>query len=784
MAFRDNYNRISMYEDSGDFGGEEDFPIFNPAGQQSPLSQVAPAEVDYFAQQFAPDEFAQTPVVTTPVVETPAATTPVVETPAYTPIVSSPLSAVANENKVVFEDSSPFTPEATYTPPASTTAVATETAKPTDTEIVKFLTDNPNVSDADIATVMQTTGLTPADVARATGANLADVTARYDAVTSPAKTGALEQATSVDSDAQGTSNLGTPTQTPTGGLPTTTKLTEDKKVQVIDNLSSQILGQNLTSKWTGEGYGSAEANAKDMAKIMADIGITDIKQFGKVPVLEQATVKQGYNGQAAQQDEDGNYFIVQPSGEYDSEGNQISTRVNVDPSKLEKVYGTYQNLTGNPDDGSTFVPVDQSKLVIKDGATLVQTGTTFGNKETGQAVPNTYSERQKGNFFGGTFAGKGNTGYGVQFDAQGNPYFFTQGASSNDLANIMKDLGPLGQVAIAVATGGLSIPQQIAANMAIQVLSGKDIGDAIKGAALSYAGSQIPGLDAIKEGTSFIKDLGLSAELTNTLTKSFQNAAISGGTALLSGKNVGDAMIKGAVTGGTSGAVDALLGNIDGFKDLSPAQKNMAVNAVTGVISGKPLDQIVINTAISAANAEIAKAKNENTALNPYFTPTGGLATADAGATTDTTTTPSGLQLASANTGTTSDAGSNFTLGGVDAKTQATLDAIKDVNNIATGTTTDTTTPATTTTTGGLPTTTAPDTEFGDLKAAQDAAAARNAGAVAGTTADVDKAFAEAKAEELKNNIANASSRSEAFKLAREGGLGAKDVFTDRKSVV
>ena len=74
------------------------------------------------------------------------------------------------------------------------------------------------------------------------------------------------------------------------------------------------------------------------------------------------------------------------------------------------------------------------------------------------------------------------------------------------------------------ATGGLSIPQQIAAQMAISVLSGNDIGDAIKNAAVSYVGAQIPGMDFMKDGSSFIKDLGLSADLTNTLTNSFNNA--------------------------------------------------------------------------------------------------------------------------------------------------------------------------------------------------------------------------------------------------------------------
>jgi len=76
-------------------------------------------------------------------------------------------------------------------------------------------------------------------------------------------------------------------------------------------------------------------------------------------------------------------------------------------------------------DISQFGPITQEvqKIVGYEdwGAPIYQTVTeqTYGNKVTGQAVPNTYTERQKGEFFGGTYEGKGNTGYGVQFDAQG-----------------------------------------------------------------------------------------------------------------------------------------------------------------------------------------------------------------------------------------------------------------------------------------------------------------------------------------------------------------------------
>ena len=135
----------------------------------------------------------------------------------------------------------------------------------------------------------------------------------------------------------------------------------------IDNLLKQILGQGTTN-WSGVGYGSAEKNAEDMAKILAGIGITDINQFGRItkPPVEQ------YMGT-------------------DAFGDPI-----------------YQ----------------------------MQEEQTFGNKLTGQAVPLTYGGRQTGDFFGGTYEGKGNTGYGVRFDEQGNPQFYTQGASSSDIGKL------------------------------------------------------------------------------------------------------------------------------------------------------------------------------------------------------------------------------------------------------------------------------------------------------------------------------------------------------------
>jgi hypothetical protein len=354
---------------------------------------------------------------------------------------------------------------------------------------------------------------------------------------------------------------------PTGGLSAMERrddlanmLAEKKEPdsEVVTALAKQILGQGLTSKWTGAGKGSAEANARDMAKILAGIGITDIKQFG--PITREVDA---YIGS-------------------DDSGNPI----------YEK-----------------------------------QTERTFGNKETGQVVPLTYSGRQTGNFFGGTYDGKGNTGYGVSFAPDGTPIFYTQGASSNTLANLMQDMGPVFQIGLALATGGLSIPQQIAANMAVQVLSGQDMSTAIKNAAVSMAVANIPSTDFMKGGVDYIKKMGLDPTITNTLTNSFQNATLSGARALLTGADVSDAMLAGATAGGVNSAIDIMMSSGDMAeltKGMSATQKRLVRDAAAGVISGKPVDQVLINAAIAAANAEAREqakyaplSDEDRDALNP-----------------------------------------------------------------------------------------------------------------------------------------------------------------------
>lgn len=187
--------------------------------------------------------------------------------------------------------------------------------------------------------------------------------------------------------------------------------TQASSEDIITKIKNQILAQGTTDKWSGEGFGSAEKNATDMAKIIAGTGVTDISQFGQI----QKTV--------------------------------------VDENGTESVVSTY------------------------------------GNKVTGQEVPNTYSERQTGNAFGGTFTGKGNTGYRVEMAPNGTPIFYTTGASSSDADQWM----PIVQLALAATGAGGLLGNALLGAGANQIAAG-----ALGGSILGGGISALTGQDILK----------------------------------------------------------------------------------------------------------------------------------------------------------------------------------------------------------------------------------------------------------------------------------------------
>ena len=305
---------------------------------------------------------------------------------------------------------------------------------------------------------------------------------------------------------------------------------------VIDKITKQILSQNTTAKWKGEGCGSAEKNAAEMAKQLAASGVTDINQVGqkKVTMPGQST--------------------------FDEQGNET---------------------------------ISQDYTV-----------TQIVNKATGLPLINDYGERGTGNAWSGTYTGDGNTAFRVNFDAKGNPIFYTTAASSNDLVNILGDdpiLNAIAQIGAAYFGGP-------AGTAALQAAMGKNAEDIAKSAFLSYVGGQVT--QGLSSGDSVTNVLGQTgADLTQSLVDTFGETganiiAKTAGQFVTSEGQLDPLQV--LLSNGVNAAANTLLNSIEGFKDLDLKQQKLVTGLATSYLNdGKLSPQEAINAAFSAATTAV-----------------------------------------------------------------------------------------------------------------------------------------------------------------------------------
>ena len=346
----------------------------------------------------------------------------------------------------------------------------------------------------------------------------------------------------------------------------------------IDDLIKQILGQNTTAKWTGEGYGGAEANAKAMAKLLADAGITDIKQFGKIDKYEPVEVT-GYslNGNTVQNPSKGVFYEQIP--QYDGEGGiqGYQTRY-LSPQEAAQVKPQYGIVESDADGGRVVRPV--TNVVEKNGQLLGVTGQTYGNKATGQAIESGTGRWQKQGgegLFSGTGEGKGNTAFRVDFTPDGTPVFYTTQGTSNDLALAIQGLGPIGSIAanyLAMQFGG---PAGVAALNAAQ---GKDFKDVAKATLLAYAGGEASKAFGGAPDTSSLSPTD-SGGLLGTPNDLGIDYSLSNGTAMRQLTDMGGAQ---GLQAGTAANLDAMGGG-QGFQFNAGAPVTSVADAVKAISS-------------------------------------------------------------------------------------------------------------------------------------------------------------------------------------------------------
>lgn len=289
------------------------------------------------------------------------------------------------------------------------------------------------------------------------------------------------------------------------------------------NLTMQILGQGTTGKWTGEGLGSPEANARAMASTLAGAGITDIKQFGQLPNGSYGNKTTGQPISTNYGRAGGNIFSGTFTGK-DSTGFGVQFA----PDGTPYFYTQQGASTSSMGD---IVPVVSLGLALfapgiggAIGSALTGTAaTTVASQVIGAAVvQGVLAEAQGGDFLDGAIKGAVTAGVAP---AVAN----TVGAS---VASALSDSAIKNVVANAVASS--------ASSAVTAALTGGDVGQAALTGALAGAGGSI--------GREFATaaDLGTTpfSEQTQMLAGQEQGLGTAGGL----GANIGQAV--GAIASG------------------------------------------------------------------------------------------------------------------------------------------------------------------------------------------------------------------------------------------
>ncbi len=324
----------------------------------------------------------------------------------------------------------------------------------TNQELFNIFLANPNMSDAQIVSLMEKQGISPAQVSQTFGIPVNEIVSRASAVV-PAGQSVNLGGTPIQSQyiVEGTGDAQQIMLRPEAQqVQQETQQVQQNSAYTAENvnkLASQILAQGTTSKWSG-GL-SPETSARYMADDLAKSGITDISQVGKGP----------------------------------------------------------------------------------DGIV---------NKVTGEKLVSGYGERTKGNLWSGSYEGKGNTGFGVEFDDKGNPIFFTEGASSSTLK---KDLLKLAAVGGAIyGLGGFD-----------GLLSGAAAGGAEAATAFDLANAGIAG------GTASFTPAQLA--LIEAGASAAEVAAAGGATGLLTGGKTAAQLAAEQLAFETQNAGASALTNLD-----------------------------------------------------------------------------------------------------------------------------------------------------------------------------------------------------------------------------
>jgi len=415
-----------------------------------------------------------------------------------------------------------------------------------------------------------------------------------------------------------------------------------------EQIYEQIKGQssNLgTAKYfeTGaagpDGFGSTDAVMREMARTLADAGLTSIEQFSRGPLKDPVQVRpeltySAWLGGSNKPNNPNNTVIPAYDGEnnitgyyeYAPTGRWYTTQHSYDG---EGSYTGSTNTFLSPEEVASYGLAGKGELQT---VMMNQGRTGFVNKETGEEL--TALTGFGGQGWGGTAAGKGQTIFDVNFDPEtGLPIFYNRQTRGRDKYAGLIQAVAIGSAIFAPQIGAAIAPlastaTQLAIGSAISGLvgSGGDLKQGIKAGLAAYLGGKagswagqaansalvgniasnmtrtaILGGDMEKAVVSSLVQAAPSQIIKHfpnfaELPRAAQEAAISATVDLM--RTGGDNLDQIALKGATDGLTDYSLKEIPGFSDLRAGQKDAVRERISNVLGGESLTNELLQGAI------------------------------------------------------------------------------------------------------------------------------------------------------------------------------------------
>lgn len=334
-------------------------------------------------------------------------------------------------------------------------------------------------------------------------------------------------------------------------------------------------------------FGGASETVQDMAKRLAAMGISDIRDFGmkhELPVEKVYETIEQDEGPALTLDT-GKYRTISGVKGFDAERNPVFEYRELTPDETK-------NLKFD-ESGFAFLPADQIKR--SDLVNTPYATTKYYNKKTGEEIDTRqFGGKAESGLFASSGAGEGYTNYRVVYDEKtGTPIFLPEKEMSGMKEFVAKDLP--GILSVLRFIPGASIPVMLAqaASAAYMGVKPEEI--------LKKIGTTLIASNLDKIVGAGMKGLDIPMP-TSDIGKLAMQGGLGGLSALIQGATPEQALKSGALSAAGSG-ISSLLPKSDSGIDYSRVIRALAPSIARGQLSNADLFRAISALAPSKKKA-------------------------------------------------------------------------------------------------------------------------------------------------------------------------------------